>query len=74
MSLIEFLDPVVNRFTRQTLPTLNRKHFCMNFVCIESLRPQKTHNRTLLVASTLKHRRHLTTKSSLWTCACASAT
>jgi hypothetical protein len=24
-----FLDPVVNRFTRQTLPTINRKHFFM---------------------------------------------
>jgi hypothetical protein len=28
--LREFLDPVVNRFTVQTLPTVNRKHFFMN--------------------------------------------
>jgi hypothetical protein len=27
-----FLDPVVNRFMRQTLPTINRKHFFMNIL------------------------------------------
>jgi hypothetical protein len=32
--------PVVNRFTRQTLPTVNRKHFFMNILCIESFCPQ----------------------------------
>jgi hypothetical protein len=32
---------VVNRFTRQTLPTVNRKHFFMNVLSIESLCPQK---------------------------------
>jgi hypothetical protein len=35
------LDPVVNRFTRQTIPTVNRKHFFKNIFCIESIRPQK---------------------------------
>jgi hypothetical protein len=35
----EFLDPVVNRFTRQTLPTVNRKHFFMNNLYIESFYP-----------------------------------
>jgi hypothetical protein len=40
-SLREFLDPVVNRFTRQTLPTVNRKHFFINILCIESSCPQK---------------------------------
>jgi hypothetical protein len=58
-SLREFLDPVVNRFTRQTLPTVNRKHFFMNILCIESSWPPKTHNRTLLFGSIcLKHGRH----------------
>jgi hypothetical protein len=33
-SLREFLDLVVNRFTRQTLPTVNRKHVFMNILCI----------------------------------------
>jgi hypothetical protein len=42
-SLREFLDPVVKRFTRQTLPTVNRKHFFITILCIES---------------TFKHRRH----------------
>jgi hypothetical protein len=58
-SLREFLDPVMNRFTRQTLPTVNRKYFLMKFLCIESFCPQKPHNRTLLFGSTdLKHGRH----------------
>jgi hypothetical protein len=35
-SLREFLDQVVNRFTRQTLPTVNMKHLFMNILCIES--------------------------------------
>jgi hypothetical protein len=57
--LREFLDPVVNRFTRQTLPTINRKHFFMNVLCIESFCPQKTDNRMLLFSSALfKHSRH----------------
>jgi spore maturation protein SpmA len=30
----ELLDPVVNPFTRQTLPTVNRKHFFVNILCI----------------------------------------
>jgi hypothetical protein len=41
--------PVVHRFTRQTLPTVNRKHFLMNILCTESFCPQKNaqHNATL---------------------------
>jgi hypothetical protein len=31
----------VNRFTRQTLPTVNRKHFFINILCIEPFCPQK---------------------------------
>jgi hypothetical protein len=29
------LDPVLNRFKRQTLPTVNMKHFFMNILCID---------------------------------------
>jgi hypothetical protein len=29
-----FLDSVVNRFTRQTLPSVNRKHFFMNILAL----------------------------------------
>jgi hypothetical protein len=39
-SMSEFLDPIVNRFTRPALPTVNRKHFFMNILCIESFCPQ----------------------------------
>jgi hypothetical protein len=46
--------PVVNRFTRQTLPTVKRKHFFMNILYTEPFRPQKnSHNRTLFFGSTL---------------------
>jgi hypothetical protein len=58
-SLREFFEPVVNHFTRQTLPTINRKHF-YGILCIESFCPQKKkQNRTLFLCSTsLKHGRH----------------
>jgi hypothetical protein len=39
-SLVECIDLVENRFTRQTLLTVNRKHFCMNMLCIEFFCPQ----------------------------------
>jgi hypothetical protein len=55
-SLREFLDPVLNRFTRQTIPTLNRKHIFMSILCVESFCPQETHNRTLFFGRILfKH-------------------
>jgi hypothetical protein len=56
----KFLDPVVNRFSRQTLPTVNRKHIFMNILCIESFCPQKKKNsRMLFLGSTLfKHGHH----------------
>jgi hypothetical protein len=38
--LREFFDQVVNRFTCQTLPTVNRKYFFMNILCTESFCPQ----------------------------------
>jgi hypothetical protein len=37
----EILDPGVNRFMQQTLPTANRKHFFKNILCIEFSCPQK---------------------------------
>jgi hypothetical protein len=50
---------VLNRFTRQTLPTVNRKHFFLNILCIYSFCQQQTHNRTLLFGIThLKHGRN----------------
>jgi hypothetical protein len=66
--------PVVNRFTRQTLPTINRKHFFMNILCIESFWPQKhtTERRSSVVYSSSKVA-ILTTETSLRTCACTSA-
>jgi hypothetical protein len=58
-SVREFLDPVVNRFKQQTLPTVNTKHFFMSIICIETFCPQNTHSRTLLFSSILlKHGRH----------------
>jgi hypothetical protein len=33
--------PVVNRFTPQTRPLVNKKHFYMNFLCNESFCPTK---------------------------------
>jgi hypothetical protein len=54
-----FLDPVMNRFTREILPTVNRKHLYMNILCTECFGPQKAHYRTLLLGNTLlKNGRH----------------
>jgi hypothetical protein len=59
-SLREFLDPLVNCFTRQTLPTVNRKHFFTSILCAESFYPTKKYNRTLLFGcSRLRHGRHI---------------
>jgi hypothetical protein len=41
LRLFEFLDPAVNHFTQQTLPTVNMKRFYINVLCIESFCPQK---------------------------------
>jgi hypothetical protein len=51
-------NPDVNRFTRQTLPTANWKHFFMKILITESFCPQNTHNRTLFFVSTFKQGRH----------------
>jgi hypothetical protein len=49
----------VKCFMRQTLPTISRKHFFMNILCIGSFCSQKTLNGTLLFGSThFKHGRH----------------
>jgi hypothetical protein len=57
-SLREFLYPVVNRFTRQTLLTQNRQYFFVNMLFSESFCSQNTHNTTLLFGSTFKHSHH----------------
>jgi hypothetical protein len=66
----------MNRFTRQTLLTVNRKHFFMNILFIESLCPQK--KRTTERCSSTVHSSSmvaiLTTETSPWTYACTSAT
>jgi hypothetical protein len=75
-SLTEFLDPVVNRFMRQTLPTVNRKHFFMNILCIKSFCSQR--KRTTEHCSSVIYFSNtvaiLITETSLWTWACAFAT
>jgi hypothetical protein len=68
--------PVVNRFTRQALPAVNRRHFFMNILCIEfffTTRKWRTELSFLVVhfSSTIAI---LTTETSIWTCACASDT
>jgi hypothetical protein len=51
--------PVVNRFMRQTLPTVKRKCFFIYIFNIESFCPQKTIKRMLLFGSIiLKHSYH----------------
>jgi hypothetical protein len=44
--------PTVNRFTRQTLPTVNRKYLFMNILCFESFCSQKTYNRIPITSIT----------------------
>jgi hypothetical protein len=64
----------VNRFTRQTLPTVNSIYFLVNIFYIESFCPQKT---PVEIWSSEVHSSStvaiLTTETSLWTCACVSA-
>jgi hypothetical protein len=52
--------PFVNRFTRHTLPTVNRKHFlCISFALRPFANKKQTHNRMLLFVSIfLRHGRH----------------
>jgi hypothetical protein len=65
---VMFLDPVVICFMRQTLPTVNREHFFMNIICMESFCPQKS---TTECCSSVAHSSStiaiLTTETSLWT-------
>jgi hypothetical protein len=72
-----FSHPAVNSFRRQTLFTVNRNHFLTNILCIESFCPQekkRTTDRCYRVVHTSNTVAILTTETSLWTCACASAT
>jgi hypothetical protein len=65
-------DPTVNSFTRQTLPTVNRKHFFMNILCIAPVCPQKSATKFCFsVVYSSNTVAILTTETSLWTCACA---
>jgi hypothetical protein len=65
----------MNGFTRQTLPTINRKYFFMNIICIESFSHKKrTTNRCFSVEHFSSTVAILTTKISLWTCASTFAT
>jgi hypothetical protein len=53
------LPPILNCFTRQALPTVNRKYFFVNILCIGPFCSQKTHNRTLLLGSgVIRNSRH----------------
>jgi hypothetical protein len=63
--------PAVNRFTRQTFPTVNRTHFFINILCIESFCPQRsTIKRCSSVVQTSSMVAILTTETSLWTHMC----
>jgi hypothetical protein len=61
----------VNRFTQQTLPTINRKHFFMNIL---SLSPSSNRKHITERFSSVVYSSFtvviLTTKTSLWICAC----
>jgi hypothetical protein len=62
--------PLLNRFTRQTHPTLNRKHLFMNIPCNESFRLQEKQKRTLIsVVYSSSTVAILSTETGLWTCA-----
>jgi hypothetical protein len=64
----------VKRFMRQTLPTVNRRHFVNNIVCTESFCPQKrTTERRSSVVHSPSTVAIFTTETSLWTCAWAFA-
>jgi hypothetical protein len=54
------LPPRLNCFTRQKLPTVNRKYLLINTLCSASFYQRKTHNLTLFFGSKLlKHCRHV---------------
>jgi hypothetical protein len=55
-SLRQFVNKVMSRSTRRTLPAVNRKHLFMHRFCIEYFLPQETQNRTSIFGSILlKH-------------------
>jgi hypothetical protein len=73
-SLREFLDPVVNRFTRQTLPTINRKNLFINILCTGFFAYKKNAiKRCFSVVYPSSTVSILSTETSNWTGACASA-
>jgi hypothetical protein len=76
ISLREFLDPVLKRFTRQTLPTVTRKYFFLyEYHSHWVILPTKSiTERFFLVVHPSSVVATLTTETSLWTWACVSAT
>jgi hypothetical protein len=75
-SLREFLDPVVNRFTQQTLSAVNRKYSLWISFAFSSFAQKKKHT-TELCSSVVYSSRTVAisnTETSFWTCACMSAT
>jgi hypothetical protein len=70
-----FCHPAVNRFTRQTLPTVYRKHFFMNIFALSPFAHKKsTSERCSLIVHSSSTVTILTIETNLWICAYASAT
>jgi hypothetical protein len=65
--LKEFLDPIVNSYTRQTLPSTNGKHFYMNILCIGSFcqKKKRTTERCSTIVDSSSTFAILTTETSL---------
>jgi hypothetical protein len=61
----KILGPVVNGFMQQTLPTVNRKHFFMNILRIESFCPHKTQKQRCSSTVNSSTDAILTTKTSV---------
>jgi hypothetical protein len=57
-SLTEFLNPVVNRFTQQILPTMNRKHVFVDILTLSPFAHKRMHNVMLLFNGILMKHSH----------------
>jgi hypothetical protein len=68
--------PNYERITRQTLPTVNRKYFFTNILCIETFCSQRkcAIERCSAIVHSSNSVAILTTETNLSTCSCASAT
>jgi hypothetical protein len=67
--------PFMNCLMWKTLPTINRKYFFFNILCNKSFCPQKNAQQNTALWYYTPHSMVaiLTTETSPWTCACASA-